>query len=1623
MTLLNDFFMRHICFVFGSDTTCAQCGRVVCNEEPILLLQFDPMVELSAIPVSSFHAKQLKTARRSWRRNSSLFNSATQIESSDSISEVTSSTPITPINALDEGFKVQSLETQLSFAKKHKKKCFSGVKGWFSQGPKSLYGKYIGVETVAQDAWFHSLEALSIGFYQMCRARNWADQMVAIVAMAKMLDTQMSMQSMSIVTLTAILGYFFPPEQKQTTDGLKVQSMEGWSLPTLDGVEDWLEYYKQIRTSKCYTKVYRFFMYALSLSLLSKFGIDMDVLGFEPIAQAAIKAKYHKGEDFVFTMLDTMTFVCKQGYQCYATGSMQPLFHSSDKYQEWIDHAELMNRRALLLCNAQAHGFDKFSYIADLKSAIEKGESIRKCAERREDKLMIGRLVNTLKLNLDAETTKRAAQKIRSAPFAMLVYGKSSVGKSSFTDICFKHYGKVRKLQTGSEYRYTRNPGEEFWSGYSTSQWCIVMDDIGFLSPSLGTMDPSLQELLYVVNNTPYVPAQAELADKGRTPVMAELVIGTTNTIGLNVHAYFSCPLAVQRRFPYVLDVKPKAEYQDDAKPGMLASHKRPPSTADAYDDLWEITVNKVVPSIEVGKPDRGALVEVCTFQSMREFLPWYNTQILEHHKTQEIVKDSLEHAGLVDVCECNMPKAWCTCLTVQSHEMDLFGEQEMQEQSDMLSRLNMDATALTTDAFLHRASYMTSLIVCFYAFLYKYVHCIGVFNFFFSLIFGDDWFWRWVMASKHKWVVTRDIMRHLGAYTQARFGYAKQLATACGVIASCYAVYRGGKACFDLFYGLRPQGSEMSVPAPHHTVDNIGVKPVPDGKPPKNTSYHDPLSFNVSDLSQTSLCSAGQDGTVLEKHITKATVVFKTLSDKVRVTTAVNVRGNVYMCNAHAIPPNGDFYLDIIDEEICNVRPGLSQILVTESMVHRVPNKDLAFIVLRVRPPGSNLTEYFCTETYTAMVDAKYIGRQVDGKIWKQDVRNVFPSIHEWPVHKSFVRQATWEGKVQNETLDGHCGTLLWSTTPKGQVLLGIHTLGRNNTVVAMRVTLEAVKAACDLLEPKFVNRGEVTISAPSKTRVLGPLHPQSTIHRSNPGSANVMGSFQKEHRQQSKTNVQPTFISESCVKRGYEVERTKPEMGREPWRLALNDMTRPVTLMRNDVLECAVNDFIESTPRDIGNSIQVYSLDVALNGADGVRYCDKLNRKTSAGAPYKCPKKRFLFYVDEEFSTDVGVVDEIKGEIQRMIDTYQRGERVHPIYCGHLKDEPVSFEKALMGKTRLFTASGLAHTLVTRMYLLSVIVYMQNNRYAFEMGPGIVVQSLEWDQLHSYITKFGEDRIVAGDYSKFDKRMPATVILAAFNIIIDLCERAGYTREDIAVVRGIAYDTAYPVVDFHGDLIEFFGSNPSGHPLTVVINGLANSLYMRYVFSILRPIGSKVTFKEYVNLMTYGDDNIMGVSKDIPWFNHTAIQKVLADVDIGYTMADKEALSVPYIHISQANFLKRTWRYDEDIKAMVAPLDETSIAKMLTICVGKPNVSPQAHSIAVISTALREYFWYGREVFEKKTILFQEIVEECGLELYVMPTTFPSWQSLHDQFWENSEIYKHDDGQFYHTGKYGSN
>jgi hypothetical protein len=284
--------------------------------------------------------------------------------------------------------------------------------------------------------------------------------------------------------------------------------------------------------------------------------------------------------------------------------------------------------------------------------------------------------------------------------------------------------------------------------------------------------------------------------------------------------------------------------------------------------------------------------------------------------------------------------------------------------------------------------------------------------------------------------------------------------------------------------------------------------------------------------------------------------------------------------------------------------------------------------------------------------------------------------------------------------------------------------------------------------------------------------------------------------------------------------------------------------------------------------------------------------------------------------------------------------------------------------------------------------------------------------------MTKFGETNFIAGDYANFDKSMLALFIMEAFRLIEEIHRINGATEDHIKVIHGIALDTAYNYQNFNGDMIQFFGSNPSGHPLTVVINSIVNALYMRYVYAKLNPKGfHPEDFKKDVILMTYGDDNFMNVREGCTWFNHTSIQKCLHEVGIKYTMADKEAESIPYINIRDVSFLKRTFRFDEDMQCYLAPLEHDSLNKMLTVQVKSKTISAEAQALASIQSAIREYFFYGRKEFENRRALLQIIIEESGLSNYMTDhivdedgnfipcnVELPTWEQLKETFFHNS-------------------
>jgi hypothetical protein len=468
----------------------------------------------------------------------------------------------------------------------------------------------------------------------------------------------------------------------------------------------------------------------------------------------------------------------------------------------------------------------------------------------------------------------------------------------------------------------------------------------------------------------------------------------------------------------------------------------------------------------------------------------------------------------------------------------------------------------------------------------------------------------------------------------------------------------------------------------------------------------------------------------------------------------------------------------------------------------------------------------------------------------------------------------------------------------------------------------------------------------------------------------------------------------------------------GWEPKRKALIEMVNTVERMDENILkECSnsfLNDILKSIPQGELKQCMVYDNFTAVNGCAGISYVDKMNRNTSAGNPWKKSKKFFMKSISArgENLDPVEFDSEIMDRVDIIIEKYRKGERAHPNFCAHLKDEAVSFKKIKECKTRVFTGAPVDWSIVVRKFFLSSIRLLQNNRFVFEAAPGTIAQSLEWEEIYKYLVQHGENKIVAGDYGNYDKAMMSTVILQAFKILIKVNEASeNFSPEDIKIMYGIAEDTAFPLIDFFGDLVGFYGSNPSGHPLTVIINSLVNSLYMRYVYVKLSPAHSCALFKNHVSLMTYGDDNIMGVSDDAPWFNHTVIQEEFAKVGIVYTMADKEAKSEPYINISQASFLKRIWRYDSDIGAFVCPLDHNSIEKMLMIWVKSKTISNQEQMCAIVASAVREYFWYGKEIFHEKSEMLKKALHNIGYERWIEPSTFPEWTQLREEFWRASQ------------------
>jgi len=920
----------------------------------------------------------------------------------------------------------------------------------------SLIGKHIDMP-IMQDAILHVMESMVVFFFQLWKARSYSERVVACVAYAKMTHIQLED---FYGYVAAVLLYPLP------SSGLAVQGDDDVWEDTFDDMQEMLDKYDVVKKSPFFTKMYKVGMYGLAANIFKPLGIDFDSCKFSALEKEHALVNFKPGFDMFHCICDTALFLTRRGYQCVKTGSLMPIFHSESHYQRWFDTATDLIRNAQFMSNPDCLKINRFTWLSNLRAAIEKGHCLKKYVQNRDTKLMVTRLLASLEMAHDNEVTKRAATEGRRLPLVLLAFGGSSIGKTSFEELLFHHYAKIRGLDPGPHNIYTRVFTDDFYSGFNTSMWGIRLDDIAFMSPKLGVMDPSMAEMLSIINNVAFTPPQAELSDKGRTPLKCEICVGSTNTEDLNAVAYFSCPFAVQRRFPWVLDLVVRPEFQDPSRPGMLCPKRAGVPQPDSYPDFWQITVKRIVPANESRRDQRGKTEIVHVFQTLAPFLQWYNRLIVEHNEVQDRVMRGNTLMVEAKLCEgCKVPLRLCTCevygpepapfnhmdddpvrdasaaeynterclycrnffpdncvcLDVQSsqpeHDYDLFGELAQQAINGRdavptyynvseLPQSFFSATAMMNE----RESSLSFNTI----FIWMYIHHAYFLNLIACLIWGRCWFEEWICKSRHKRAIFRLAIGAAGETAQQSFGNVDKLAK---IGVGITAAVAGLAMCFKFYstFKCEVQGVTSSK------------APASDENPRNSPNYEPAAPFSVCDLSQTTLASRGQDPAIFEANVRKGVVKFDMCKNPGgQRTSAINVRGSVYMVNTHAVPPKTPFILQIVSEMQGAITTNQKEIMITSDMIYNVPDCDLTFIHLRCRPPGTDLTAYFPNPDFMGLLDGKYIGRLADGQPWSRPIVNLRRELTTWPVHDRFVSGPVWEGRTSTPTMGGDCGTPL---------------------------------------------------------------------------------------------------------------------------------------------------------------------------------------------------------------------------------------------------------------------------------------------------------------------------------------------------------------------------------------------------------------------------------------------------------------------------------------------------------------------------------------------------------------------------------------------------------------------
>jgi hypothetical protein len=677
------------------------------------------------------------------------------------------------------------------------------------------------------------------------------------------------------------------------------------------------------------------------------------------------------------------------------------------------------------------------------------------------------------------------------------------------------------------------------------------------------------------------------------------------------------------------------------------------------------------------------------------------------------------------------------------------------------------------------------------------------------------------------------------------------------------------------------------------------------------------------------------------------------------------------------------------------------------EANVINVPNVDASIITnIKRMPMAPDFRKHLVTDSdlkYISTTPVMLVGYDAQANI-STKYGNAYP-LNEYSTHSVeakpfdppekvrplYILRHGWKYNIPGAT--GSCMSVLCANNSAVQhKILGFHITTLRNEGISQLITAEmltfldgamcASEAFYDLLEEPGKGRiGEGYVlhglipkhlgdHTPTKTAILpSPIADRAFLHTTEPA---ILSSADPRNTK----NLNP-----------FHNGLTKYETRTLPFD--------PVN--RKVVGEWLSTDVISNITTDVPSHF-IEEL-VVVNGIPGRPHYKGIELNTSPGWPFKLHSTggKHEFFVGNP--TERMIRNDIRDSVYETLSEMIKGTAPNWIWPHVLKDERRPLAKIAAVKTRLITAAPLDCTIITRFLTMHFTAGLYRSFDTTFSNVGINPLGTDWTALYQRARSHG-GYCFDGDYSAFDGILDPDLMSNAMDAINDWTFRfsSSYSiffsdgREIIlnkaqhrlcldALLASFTHTTQLLGRLLHSKV----QGNPSGNPLTVVLNTMVNFQYLALayidIFSHFHLSYSYSLFKKQIFLAIYGDDFFVSTTEDvIKYYNGDNVASFLSSHHITMTSATKSN-AFEILPLSKIQYLKRKFRQLENTRYPIytAPIDPNTLQELTNWYRKCPDPTVQFRT--QLEAAMIECHAHGREFYSSFLAKLNRALNEAGL------------------------------------------